>query len=719
MDTTTFAQKIKQKYPAYQSVDDNVLVSKFVEKYPVYKSQITEEKTPFLSSSKLGQSAGQVFGAEKGIKEFNTASKEYEDVASNLTKAIGNAKKLGQDTTRLETALAQHQQEAPNLDNFIGNKAKTLMEATPGKATEMIAGEALGTVLEATSGGILSGGAKAVTAGGVKALAKEGAIVGGAYGSLGGAATGMQEGKNVGGVLKDAAIGGATGAVLGGATGGLIGAVPSVITGIQKIPGLSKTFAGVAKENIVPKAESIMNRVARVKPNEARAFEDMSGKTIGKYLVETGNFGTPDNIVAKEAQKFAKSVADVDKAFDSLPGTYKPQEVIDVLESSVERLGKVKSKEVKRATELLNKAKAEGLNMAEINEAKRLFERNVKLAYNKAINPDQVALATNMDNALREWQFAQADMLGFSNIGEMNLQTRMSKHIVNSLGGKIVDNALLNGISLSDWIMLSGGNPAAVGGLLTKRLFSDPGVQAKIAKMLTNVEAKGAIVPKIGETKFLRLEAGKTKIPTTSGGSTIPVAPKGSNIEFTGQAGGVTSAKPTQQPLLKKSLKKSSSKVSNKSSTKSNSLSTEAKKYKSAEEFVKAQPTVYRGEGGSNVAQGKALLAEGKHYASDAEYPKGFGKVGEYTIKPNAKVLDLGDSTFAEVSQKLGIPERSYISPKELSSIAKENGYDVLKYDGSYKSTGKTFNHTVDLTGDSYIPKSQLTDIWKKANKKK
>lgn len=148
------------------------------------------------------------------------------------------------------------------------------------------------------------------------------------------------------------------------------------------------------------------------------------------------------------------------------------------------------------------------------------------------------------------------------------------------------------------------------------------------------------------------------------------------------------------------------------------SLVSEAKKYKSAEEFVKAQPSFYRGEGGSNVAQGKALLAEGKHFASDAEYPKGFGKVVEYSIKPNIKVLDLEDSTFAEISQKLGIPERKYISPKELAQIAKEKGYGVLKYDGEYASTGKKFNHIVDLTGDSTIPKSQLEEIWKKANSK-
>jgi len=158
-------------------------------------------------------------------------------------------------------------------------------------------------------------------------------------------------------------------------------------------------------------------------------------------------------------------------------------------------------------------------------------------------------------------------------------------------------------------------------------------------------------------------------------------------------------------------------KVVAKETTHDDPLLQEAGKYKSAEEFVKAQgDVVYRGEGGSNVAQNKALLAEGKHFASDSEYPKGFGKVGEYVLKPGSKVLDIGDSTFAEISKKLGIPERKYISPKELSSIAKEKGYSVLKYNGEYKSTGKQFTHTVDVTGDSYVPKSQLQDIWKKAH---
>lgn len=115
----------------------------------------------------------------------------------------------------------------------------------------------------------------------------------------------------------------------------------------------------------------------------------------------------------------------------------------------------------------------------------------------------------------------------------------------------------------------------------------------------------------------------------------------------------------------------------------------------------KTKKVFYRGEGGNNNAQGKALLAEGKHFASDSEYPKGFGNVSAYTIKENKNILDLGNSTFEEISDKLKIEKRKYISPKELSLIAKEKGYDILKYEGVYKSNGKKFEHIVDLTGNS------------------
>ncbi len=486
---------------------------------------------------------------------------------------------------------------------------------------------------------------------------------------------------------------------------------------------------GVVSDVIAP--DKIMNRVARLNPTDETKFVKMTGKTPGEYLTETGNFGAPDKIIANESTKFVKSMQSVDDELAKLPGVYKDGSVTDALKGLVEKVKNVSSDNVpagyaSQVDDLVKKYNAGGLSMEDINAVKRLYERNVKLGYNKLMNADKVEQATNIDSALRQWQVKQASDLGFTNIADLNKQTQISKFIVNKLGAKVLGQMGNNSMTLTDWIMLSGGNSQAVAGFLTKKFFSSNAVQAKIAELLNTGEIKGQIMPETTMTAenikrqvspqgLKQLSAPEAGV--TQSGIDVPInQPPRKAIDMGTEVVPKTSKQST--PL-------STEKVSGKTSLDTTTvpkdlqpLAQEARKYKSAEEFVKAQPKVYRGEGGSNVAQGKALLAEGKHFASDAEYPKGFGKVGEYVLKPNAKVLDLGDSTFIEISQKLGIPERRYISPKELSAIAKEKGYDVVKYAGEYKSTGKQFSHTVDLTGDSYITKSQLTDIWKKANKK-
>lgn len=470
------------------------------------------------------------------------------------------------------------------------------------------------------------------------------------------------------------------------------GAVSDLTKGVKDIT--QKTASETVKigKKIVPKSPEIMNKVARLTPTQARNFKNLAGETQGEYLVRTGNFGTPQEIVEKEAQKFSQSIKSVDDTLATLPGEYKAGVIDDTLKALQDKVARTSTENVpspiaSRVAEFANKNETVGLNMSEINEVKRLYEREVKLGYNKLMNPDAVQTATNVDNALREWQFSKAKELGFENIDELNKQTQISRNLLNSLGDQIVGKNGLNNISLTDWIVLSGGDPTAVGGLIVKKFFGSKAVQSKIAKMLSDVKPEGIKKPVITPSK--------------------------------------QELQPQSKIKSEKALPKSSTTTPKKSSPKGkgtipeNSLIQEAKKYKSADEFVNAQGTpIYRGEGGSNVAQGKALLAEGKHFASDSKYPQGFGNVSENIIKPSAKVLDLGDSTFAEISQKLGIPERRYISPKELSTIAKEKGYDVLKYSGEYKSTGKQFTHFVDLTGDSTITKSQLEEIWKKANKK-
>lgn len=265
----------------------------------------------------------------------------------------------------------------------------------------------------------------------------------------------------------------------------------------------------------------IMNRVARLNPTDANKFKNMAGKSHGEYLTETGNFGAPDKVVANEAQKFAQSKLDVDNALGDLPGTYKAGPIKDALadlylKGKTASTESVKSPYLDRVTELANKFNKEGLTMKEINEVKRLYEKNVKLGYNKLTNPDKVERSTNIDNAVREWQVKQADQLGFENIKEMNKQTQLSKFIVDKLGSQITGKSGLNNISLTDWIVLSGGDPTAIAGFLTKKFLSSAGVQAKVAELMSNGEPKGPVKPKLGETKYLRLPAGQTETPTVT-----------------------------------------------------------------------------------------------------------------------------------------------------------------------------------------------------------
>lgn len=241
--------------------------------------------------------------------------------------------------------------------------------------------------------------------------------------------------------------------------------------------------------------ETIMNKVARVTPKEAQTFKLMTGKDIGTYLTEKGNFNSPSKIVTTEAETFAKTLADKEATLAKLPGEFKSGIVDDVLEQLKKKAKETSTKNVKapystKVDAWISKSKSTGLTMQEINDIKKLFEREVKLGYNKLTDATKVKQATYLDDALRKFQDETASTLGFTNIKDLSKQIQASKFIVDKLGNKLVSNNLLNGVSLTDYIILAGGEPASVGAFLTKKIFSNQAIQAKIAKLLSSSEIK-------------------------------------------------------------------------------------------------------------------------------------------------------------------------------------------------------------------------------------
>ena len=133
MDTSTFAQKIKAKYPAYQNVDDATLVNKFLEKYPVYKSQIQQEPT-------MGQNiVSDIKERGQNISDINTMRRQGQSVVGEVLQTVA---------PKLSERLAPLLQRGQQVKQFVSNPSADV--ATQGQLAggiNDVIGEAIGAII--------------------------------------------------------------------------------------------------------------------------------------------------------------------------------------------------------------------------------------------------------------------------------------------------------------------------------------------------------------------------------------------------------------------------------------------------------------------------------------------------------------------------------------------------------------------------------------------
>lgn len=271
-------------------------------------------------------------------------------------------------------------------------------------------------------------------------------------------------------------------------------------------------LAGKGVKAVLPQPKNIMNRVARLNPTDAAKFEKMTGKSHGQYLTETGNFGKPEKIVENEYKKFIASKQSADDALGSLPGVYQDKSVEAAMNELLARESRIgfSGGDANRIQSLANKYKNGGLEMKEINEVKRLFERNNKLDYLRGNVPEGIEKSNRIDDAIRKWQFKKADALGLKNLPELNKQTQAAKFIVDKLGKQITGRVGNDAITITDWMLLSGGDPTAIAGLAAKKFFGNKTIQSKIAKALASTPKTGLIKPEFGSSEGFLLPAPKS-----------------------------------------------------------------------------------------------------------------------------------------------------------------------------------------------------------------
>lgn len=127
--------------------------------------------------------------------------------------------------------------------------------------------------------------------------------------------------------------------------------------------------------------------------------------------------------------------------------------------------------------------------------------------------------------------------------------------------------------------------------------------------------------------------------------------------------------------------------------------------------------TFYRGEGGSHKFQGKTDFVKGRNFATDPELAKEFGKVSEYTLKPNAKVLELDaqGKNLDQIAKEIGVTPSEMMSTERLREALRKKGYDAIKTtqrrvdeNGRISEKSKVVTNLVELTDDALIPKSRV-----------
>jgi hypothetical protein len=622
---------------------------------------------------------------------------------------------------------------------FSDGGVKQILGETAKTASYLVGGGALPNIARSTLGGkVLSGLVQ-----GTKAGAVSGALYGGGQEAI------KQE-STVGSITKQAGIGG----LIGGATGGVIGGVlPIPVASVQNI-----------------KPTNIMQRVARVNPLDEQKFQQTAKESIGEYLVKRGIYGNDEEIMKQLAQRFSQSKQVADEALEKLPGTYRPEPVKTALKEMLERETRISSpgapsRDLARVQNLVTKYENKGVTMPEINEIKRIFERNNRLDYLKQNLPESIAKANTLDDAIRGWQFNQSKQLGLKNLDEVNKETRLAKQLGDALFKKNVRGSGNNAFGLTDAVLLSGGDPQAISMFLARQTFGNKNIQSKIAKTIAGKPTVGTPTAVFG-SKISPKQAipdviiGKSKqnIPDVVVGSraskpvnaVIPVTNTKLQAFKAGQ--GNSQGGYIVNPFQGKSKPKVDNQVvsSGKMPEVKVDLVSDPKNFKTADEFVKAQGIpMYHGSRSTfdkfeTANTGKNSLNSGIGFYL-ADNPKGastYGNVIDFVDTGKGKLLPILDKPSqhkamlseladgdTELLKKLldqdvvfdsltrkALIDKYKSTPDAYLSIMKKYGHRGYDIPPEYALTNSKTTEHVRFSSEDIKTRAQLTDIWNKAN---
>lgn len=421
------------------------------------------------STQAFGNDIGQGLAAGANTNDYINELKTHTDITNNLIKTITAMKKAGRDTSRLEMALIDQQNSAPDIKNFQGDAFN--------KTPEQIIGDAAGTGLEALSGGIVEGAASP-TATAAGRIAKTAAI-GSGYGAVSGAIGGMQDNGSISDVAKSAAIGAGVGAATGGVGAGIGELLTKATDSLP--PRLIKQVLPQLKN-----ADTVDYALNNIKLGTVDSMVQSSQKALNSYNSQIDAIlQHPDFELG--SVNGGDVIDDVVKQFPN--SEYTPESVFAKMKSQMPA-------EAKIFTTLENGG---DLTLPEANTLRQKIDR---ITYKTAIDSPEVKagkdVAAAFGNTLRGFvqDTATETQPIFENYSkEINVQKALQKLAAKGDKAAFVNMRDLMSGSVGSMI---GGAPGAMTGVVTEKIANSPVVKIGAAKVINSLAPAAKVASTIG-----------------------------------------------------------------------------------------------------------------------------------------------------------------------------------------------------------------------------
>ncbi|MDD4528196.1 MAG: hypothetical protein PHF25_09255, partial [Candidatus Margulisbacteria bacterium] len=554
--------------------------------------------------------------------------------------------------------------------------------------------EVAGTGLETIAAGLGGAGGKVASTAGKslfkRALTGPGAKIGAAYG----AGEELKENKSLVDVAKGAVIGAGTGALFDVA----------LLKGGQGLKKLGEKIQKPTTKTVQQAKEEIAGKIIEGKtkdqPLGVKALESIDTKGVKTFK----------DLETKLTNKITELSKNIDKKLDKDTSVQKLKDIVtkaksisgkevktNYVETALKHLQEVYRKTgdnvgVQNIKDTIKKATTTGLTKKEINNIARSYGVEFgKKAFSKGepLTSVNSKLYETVRKGLKEKARETASGLGtkemdktMSAIYKTRDLIRKNKEEVNKLQQKIQERGLGEKLGRSTFNLLNLGTGGWLKGFIERGMARGTGLKTlnyielekNIAKNLKLLEKANKSKTKIQLEKVLNEIAKKVGVGVSKTGEVISKIPGIAEEAPRKSVQSLMDAARTKMPIgmtIKDVSKEGFSKAEV-----PQKLTEEARKYKSAEEFMKAQgKTYYRA-----TEDGKTL-GTGERWAwTDKKTAESWAK------RNNAKVVEFTVSDEG-------------IDPIDLSRIKSKTGTDRFKFDTSKAQT-----------------KSQIIDIWKQAN---